>query len=463
MKFVGRSVERSKINRLLAREGQQALLVYGRRRVGKSELIKQCLREGDPSWTSLYYECKQTSEADNVASLAGVVSLALGLPPLAFSSMEAALAYLFDASRNNPVVLVLDEYPYLREAVKGLDSILQALLDRYRDVSQLHLVLCGSFVEVMKSLVERANPLYGRIDLTIDLKPMDYLDSAAFYPGFSLEDRVRLFGVFGGIPHYNRLIDPKFSVRENIIELVASPGARLENEVAMYLGSEISKISNANEVFGALSQGYSRYRDILAQSHVSSGPAMVDVLDKLVRMELVQKQAPINDPQNKRKSAYRIIDGLSLFYYRYIFRYSSQMSVMDPEAFYERFIADDFEHRYVPLAFEELCRQFLVRRNRAGAMEPPFELIGRYSYDDPAAHASGEFDVVTKDPYGYGFYECKFRGTPVTRKMVDEEAEQVRSTGMDCYRYGFFSRSGFACEPKANEVFYTLEDLYQGA
>lgn len=462
MRFVGRTQERAKIKRALAREGQQAVLVYGRRRVGKSELIKQCLREADSSSTGLYYECKQTSEADNVASLSELVSSAFSLPPLAFANMEALLTHLFETSLARPIVLVLDEYPYLRESVKGLDSVLQALLDRYRDTSNLHVVLCGSFVEVMRSLVERANPLYGRIDLTIDLKPMDYLDSAAFYPEFSAEDKVRLFSVFGGIPYYNRLIDPALSVRENITELIASPGARLENEVAMYLGSEISKISNANEVFGALSQGYSRYKDILAQSHVSSGPAMVDVLDKLVRMELVQKQAPINDLGNRRKSAYKIIDGLSLFYYRYIFRYSSQMSVMDPDAFFDRFISDDFEHRYVPIAFEEVCRQFLVRRNREGKMELPFDLIGRYSYDDPAAHANGEFDVVTHDPKGYAFYECKFRGAPITRKMVDEEIEQVLRTGMDCHLYGFFSRSGFDCEPRAGETFYTLADVYGG-
>lgn len=109
---------------------------------------------------------------------------------------------------------------------------------------------------------------------------------------------------------------------ENIVDLVTEPGARLENEVPMYLGTEISKILNANEVFGALSQGYSRWRGILDQSHISSGPAMTDVLSKLIEMGLVQRRAPINDAQNKRKAGYFIVDSLSLFYYRYIFRYS---------------------------------------------------------------------------------------------------------------------------------------------
>ena len=190
------------------------------------------------------------------------------------------LKYIFELSVKEKIILVLDEYPYLRENIKGMDSILQSLVDKYKDTSKLTLIILGSYVEVMRSLLEHSNPLYGRVDLTIDLKQMDYYESAYFYPNFSVEDKVRIYSVFGGIPYYNRLIDDSKSVKDNIIELIASSGARLENEVSMYLNAEISKITNANEVFEALSRGYTRYSDILSQSHVSSGPTLVDVLDK---------------------------------------------------------------------------------------------------------------------------------------------------------------------------------------
>lgn len=462
MEFIGRERERERIAREIATQRQAAILVYGRRRVGKSELIKQCLAESGQR--SIYYECKETSERNNLDSLSALISESFNLPPLAFPDLESLLNHLFEASTQEPLTLVLDEYPYLRNVVKGLDSILQAILDNHRDTSQLTLILCGSFVEVMKSLLERENPLYGRIDLTINLKPMDYLDASKFYPSFSPEDKVRLYSVFGGIPYYTRLIDGGLSVRENIIRLIAEPGARLENEVSMYLNSEISKIINANEVFGALADGQSRYRDILAHSHVSSGPTMIDVLDRLISMELVQKQAPINDSNNKKKSSYRIVDGLSLFYYRYIFRYASQRTLLDPQVFYNRYIDQDFETMYVPHAFEEVCRQFLIRKNRAGELPEIFDEIGRYWYDDPAAKTSGEFDVVTHDPAGYVFYEAKFRSTPVTQAMIDEEIEQVQATGLNCYAYGFFSRAGFADDVRASDSslrLFDLADLYQ--
>lgn len=431
MEFIGRTAELARLEREFDKDSLGVVLIYGRRRVGKSELIKQAIRQNGAK--AIYYECKQTTEVNNVESLSALASEAFGLPPMAFASVEQLLDFLFKQSIEENIVLVLDEYPYLRSAVKGLDSILQSLVDTYRERAHVKLVLCGSHVDVMKSLLEHASPLYGRVDLTISLKAMDYYDSAKFYPGFTAENKVRLYSVFGGIPYYNRLIDQKKSVRENIIELISDPDSRLENEVSMYIASEISKMTNANEVFGALAKGYSKYRDLLDQSHVSSGPAMVDVLDKLMAMELVQKQAPINDPENKRKSGYRIVDPLSLFYYRYVFRNLSQRTFLDPDVFFDRYIARDFGENYVPHFFEEVCRQYLIRQNRAGNIDVPFDEIGRYWYDDPANHANGEFDIVTRDPQGFIFYEAKFRKTPVGQKMVEEEISQVKSTGLCCY------------------------------
>lgn len=157
---------------------------------------------------------------------------------------------------------------------------------------------------------------------------MDYYESALFYRSFSDEDKVRLYSVFGGVPYYNRLIDNSKTVRENIIDLIASPGARLENEVSIYLNSEISKINNSNAVFETLAKGFSKYKDILDQSHVSSAPTLVDVLDKLMRMDIVKKESPINDENNKRKAGYYICDNLSLFYYKYIYQNASRMQVI---------------------------------------------------------------------------------------------------------------------------------------
>ena len=457
--FYGREEQRKRLSDMINAQGQVVSLIYGRRRVGKSELIKQALRESTVD--SIYYECKQTTEQNNVDSLAELIAEKYNFPKPSFKCMEELLRFLFKKSEQEPLVIVLDEYPYLRENLQGADSIIQTIIDGNKDTSNVKLILCGSYVDTMKALLSKQNPLYGRVDVTIDLKPMDYYESSLFYEGFSEEDKVRLYSVFGGIPYYNRLIDGSRTVKDNIIALIASVGARLENEVAMYLNSEISKITNANEVFEALAKGFSRYKDILDQSHVSSGPTLVDILDKLIRMEVVKKEAPINDEGNKKKAGYFVSDNLSLFYYKYIFRNISRMNVMDSEVFYNKYIAKDFESYHVPKCFEDICRQYLVRLNRKGKTDEIFEKIGKYYYDDLINKRNGEFDIVTLDDKGYIFYEAKFRKEKISEAMIKEEIAQVQSTGLDCYRYGFISRSGFDCDTAENRILINLDELYK--
>ncbi|MGN1155161.1 MAG: ATP-binding protein [Agathobacter sp.] len=456
--FYGREQQKKSLLNMIGKEEQMISLIYGRRRIGKSELIKQTLKETNVQ--SIYYECKQTTEQNNVDSLATILADIFHFPKPVFSDIEEILDFLFKKSEEMPLILVFDEYPYLRENVKGLDSIIQSMIDKYKDTSHLKFIICGSYVDTMKELLAKQNPLYGRVDLTIELKPMDYYETALFYEGFSNEDKVRLYSVFGGIPYYNRLVDAKKSVRENIIELIASPGARLENEVSMYLNSEISKITNANEVFEALSKGFSRYKDILDQSNVSSGPTLVDVLDKLIKMDVVKKEAPINDEDNKKKAGYFISDNLSLFFYKYIFRNMSRMQIMDSEVFYDKYIEEDFETKHVPKIFEDICKQYLIRKNKSGNIEEVFEKIGKYYYDDPVNKRNGEFDIVTLDDKGYVFYEAKFRKEPITESMIKEEIFQVKQSGLACYKYGFISKSGFKCEKKEDRVLITLDELY---
>lgn len=178
-------------------------------------------------------------------------------------------------------------------------------------------------------------------------------------------------------------------------------------------------------------------------------------------MEVVVKTAPINDRTSKKKVAYSICDNLSLFYYRYNFRYSSQMNIMDSDVFYKKYIEKDFEEYYVPHMFEHVCRQYLIRKNKAGEIEPVIENIGKYYYDNPAERTNGEFDIVTQDELGYAFYEVKFKKKQVSDEVIDAEIAQIKATGLDCYKYVFLSRSGFSCKKRENVKFIKLEEIYE--
>ena len=427
--FVGRENELKILNRVFSSNRQESVLIYGRRRIGKTELIKKAIEDFDGEY--IYYESKQTTELSNVDSLSSLISDMLNLPRLGFQSMEEVFEFLFSYTKDKTMVFVLDEYPYLRSCMKGLDSILQTVIDKHLHTSHLKLILCGSYVDTMKSLIERENPLYGRFTRILDIKPMDYYDSSLFYPSFSNEDKVALYSVFGGIPYYNRLIDESLSVRENIIDLIASQNGLLLNEVPMYLKNEISKINNANEVFETLAAGNTKFMNILNKSHIASSPILSDVLDKL-----------------------------TLFYYKYIYKYISQLNVMNEDAFFDRFIKDDLYKSHIPTVFEWMCQQFLIRKNKLNELEVPFFEIGKYYYDDPVNKMNGEFDVVTQDDNGYIFYECKYKNSRVSQDVVDQEIEQVKNVNMSCYKYGFFSKTGFDLTDDSNIILYTLDDLY---
>jgi uncharacterized protein len=459
MEFIGRKKELGILAEVFSSNKMECVLVYGRRRIGKTELIKKAIQSLE--CPCIYYEAKQSSEMSNVSTLSELISHNLGFPKLGFESFEEVLDFLFDQAKDRNMVFVLDEYPYLRSCIKGIDSIIQTLVDKHLHTSRLKFVLCGSYVDTMKSLAERENPLYGRFTRTIDLKPMDYYESMMFYNSYSMEERIALYSVFGGIPYYNQLIDSKKSVKDNIIRLIASPNAILNNEVFLYLKNEIAKINNANEVFESLAMGSSKFTDILSKSHISSSPLLSDVLDKLIKMEIVAKRAPINDKNNKKKSGYYICDNFILFYYKYIYRYSSQLNVMNENAFFEYFIEEDFYKSHVPYVFENICQQYLIRKNKENKITPPFFDIGKYYYDDPVNKKNGEFDVVTQDPNGYIFYECKYRNEKITDKLVKQEIGQVKQAGLDCYKYGFFSKSGFDVDTQDNLILFDLEQLFQ--
>lgn len=454
--FIGRIEESKKLNDFFKDEKSRLCAVFGRRRVGKSELINHCLEKSDSK--KVYFECKQTTEKNNVNSITELICETFNYPSFSFESFEKLLKFMYELGEKEKIILVLDEYPYLREVVIGIDSIIQGMVDKYKN-SKTKLVLCGSYIDVMKTLLEEENPLYGRIDLTLEVKPMDYLDSSLFYPSFSNADKVRLFSVFGGIPYYNKLIDCKKSVRENIIDLISSDSARLENEISSYLKSQLSKINNANEAIEIIARGYSKYKDIYEQAGVEKAPTLISALDKLVSMEIVKRVSPINDEANKKKTRYIISDQLSHFYYKYIYKNKSRIKMMDSNAFYDRFIDDDFETQYVPKSFEEVAKEYLIRQNKKGLLSPPFDMIGKYYYDNPIEHLNGEFDIVTHDEMGYVFYEVKFKNKPITMRMVDDEIEQIKKCEIKSNRFGFISRSGFDFSSESL-ILISLDDIY---
>jgi uncharacterized protein len=459
MNFIGREEESRAIAYSLSQKGYQGILVSGRRRIGKTELIKHCCSLRYARF--LYFQCTDDNEINNAEAMGRAISAYFSLPSLSFARVKDALEFVFSLAEKEEVCFIIDEYPYLEKVVPGLDSIVQAVIDAHLHTANIKFFLSGSSVSIMNSLLAEGKPLYRRFQLSLFLKEQDYYDAAQYYPSFSPEDKVRLYSAFGGVPYYLSQIDPKLSVKENIILLLSSRYARLADEATNNLKSELLKIANANSVFSVIARGYSRFSDILSQSHVSSSSLLSIVLDTLIGMDLVRKKAPINDENNNQKFLYSLSDRALAFYYRYVFGNQSSQLILSDEAFYDAVIAEDFESVFVPRAFEDMAREYLIRQNKKGQIKPPFLSIGTFWYDDRKTKKNGQFDVVGKSSAGYSFYEAKFTKNPLADQDLLSEASQIKAAGLPVSSMGFVSRSGYSLKGTYPYSLLTLADLYR--
>lgn len=456
--FYGRKEELETLKNAYSNDSFESIAIYGRRRIGKSELIKESYKE--LNCKKIYYECKKASEEFNVSAIADKLAEVFDIPKPDFKTLDSVLRFIFERAINEKIIFVLDEYPYMRGNSDFLDSIIQGAIDDYKNKAKAKLILCGSYIDIMEQILGSKSPLYGRFTYKLNIKQMNYLEASLFYKNATNEDKVKYYSVFGGVPYYNQFIDDSLTVKENIINLVIGTKARLLSEAEGFLNEEITKLNNANECFTAIAEGNTKFNDILQKSRVSSSPTLSDVLKKLIDMDVIEKIYPIND-ENEKKSYYNIIERLSLFYYRYIFKRGSYFNVMSPEDFYDEFISDDFENYYVPKEFENIAKQYLIIQNKNKKINPPLYKVGKYYYDLPKEKKNGEFDVVTFSKNGYDFYEVKFTEKPISDKVVNEEIYQLEKANIKYNRLGFVSRSGFNISNSNDYILIELNDMFE--
>lgn len=457
MKFIGRTNELKRITELIKKDGQYNILLYGRRRIGKSFLIKKALENFNG--IVIHYQCKNINVNGTIEELSELITSKFNLPyPIKFNSIDDVLKFLF-TNNNNNIVFVLDEYSYLINKIEGLNSIIQYYIDMYKDTSNLKLILSGSQIDIMKNMNAYDNPLYGRFNDIIELKEHDYLESSLYYPNFSNEEKLMLYSVFGGEPLYNSLIDDNKSVKENILELMVKENSIVEFNINNLMNLELSKINYCNDVLTAVASGVKKNDDLVTKAHINSSSLLNPVLTKLIKLDLIKKVTPINDLNNKKKTMYFLNNNALRFYYKYIYKFDNQRSNLDAEQFFNEYIENDFEQSLIPNVFEDVTRQYLIIKNKRNEINPPFSLIGTYWYDNPKTKTNGQFDVVTYDKFGYIFYEVKYTNSLVDEHIVKEEIEQLKKINLKYYNLGFVSKKGF--NNISNDYrLITLDDIY---
>lgn len=439
--FVGRTQELARLREEFAANRPSLLLVYGRRRVGKSTLLREAVKDAP----HVLYQATKVTAALNLEVLKAEIARSLGPDPLlaALGDWAGVLAYLARKAEATPgLVVVLDEFPYLAEADPALPSVIQKFWDSGAAAAgRLNLVLCGSMIANMEELLAERNPLYGRKTLAMDLPPLPLRDAARFFPACTAEDRLLAYGIFGGIPFYLQLCDPEASLEQNVIKLLLTNAGPLVDEPTVLLQSELREIQRYASILAAIADGCTKLGEISSRvGDIGDSTRLGPYMERLGRMRLVRAVRSLDAEPKSRDRRYFVADSLMAFWHRFV--RPNMSSVM------QGFGAEVWRHQIAPRldefmggAFEEMCREH-ARRHSQEILSAPAQEIGQIwgaDYDIDVAGRLLDGSVV------YG--ECKWRrgevGEDVLDTLVGRAAKTAYGRGVVRRNFVLYARTAF--------------------
>ena len=439
--FIGRHQELNELERLYKTDEFQCVIMYGRRRVGKTALINEFIQGKD----AIYYVGQETNSNENLESLSSSIILHSQIfnefSPV-FSNFKDALEAVFSMSTKRRIVLAIDEYPYLAASYKGISSLLQNCIDKYKRTSKLYLILCGSSLSFMEhQVLGYKSPLYGRRTAQFKIMPFEYSQTREYFPdSYNAGDVALLYGITGGIPLYLSIIDRQYSVVENIKQHFLKTSGYLFEEPGNLIKQECREPAKYNAIIKAIANGASRLSEISVK--VGMETAMCSTyISKLMSIGIIRKEHPFREETGK-KTIYRINDNMFRFWYRFIPDTMSLIQRGEIELAYSHIqpgIAG-----FMGAVFEEICLQYLWKLNSNGQTPFSFTDAGRWWGNDPINRKECEIDVIADNKEDAIFAECKWTNEPVKSSILDDLIQKSALFRYSRKYYYIFSKNGFS-------------------
>ncbi|MCH4889272.1 ATP-binding protein [Acidaminobacter sp. JC074] len=454
--FIGRNYELNHLNKMYKRSGFQFTVVYGRRRVGKTRLLTEFVRDK----SAIFYVAEEHNDLLSLSKFSRVIYKYLGLPDTlgTFDSWIDAFEFLVKSVGEKKVVLVLDKFPYLANGNKSILSILQNIIDHKMIETNIYLILCGSSVSFMENeVLSNKSPLYGRRTSQLKIKPLDFFETSKFFSNYSYNDLLKVYGALGGIPQYLIQFDSSLSVDENIVENMFDKSAFLYSEVNMLLRQEFNNPAVYRSIIEAVARGASKLNEIATKIGESTSKTAI-YLKALTELDIIERLVPITEKNNSRRTIYQISDLYYLFYYRFVSKYTDAIEQELGRHVYDTRVYQEWS-TYLGYVFEKVCVMYLSRENTK--MSLPFLILkfGKWWGTDPIKKTREEIDIIGLGDDGMIFCECKYKSEKVDLSVLNKLIERSRLIPTDKRVYYIFSKSGFTDQllERANDDIHLID------
>lgn len=397
--FVDRDIELDQLTDCYESERADFVVIYGRRRLGKSELVRQSIADWDDA---VYYQAVESTAPNQLEQFVGTVTTQFS----SLSNVRRDWEVLLEALGEEDAVVVIDEFPFLIEEDESLPSRIQRVWDMELQETGMTLVLVGSSISVMEDKVLSGSaPLYGRQTATIDLKPLDVGDARQFFPEYDPETAITAWSIYGGTPYYLQTIDSDQPLGTNVQQAILSERGLLYSEPEFLLRTELRQPNTYFSILRALAHGRRTPNEIAGMAGVDAG-SLSTYLQKLRRLRLVERHIPVTEsPRASKRGRYRIAAPLFRFWFRFVYGNQDQLRMLGDDA-YDEIVAPELADYVSPL-FERLCQRALW-----DLVDRRFRDVGQWWFKEH------ELDVLGLTDEGLVAGECKFTSRPVSEGVL---------------------------------------------
>lgn len=443
MEFLGRERELSLLTNELAAPRPSLIILFGRRRIGKSRFLRELGR----GRKEIYFQATRVSSILNLEQFKAQVAASIGPNPQldALSNWEGVLHYVADrAVENTSLIVTIDEFPYLLDDEPALPSILQKFWDSgVPKQGAMKLILCGSAISQMTELLAERNPLYGRKTLSLDMKPLPLRDVAKFFPNYEAEEIIKMCAIFGGIPYYLQLCDPNVPISKNVIDLLLTETGTLMDEPNTLLQTELREPKFYSSILAAVSDGCNSKSEIANRLGVKAD-GIGSYMAKLQALDLISNSKSLDADDKGRNRRYKVADSLISFWHRFVRPNLTAISSGFGEQVYSRVVYPRLSD-YMGNEFEGIALEF-VRLHIQEVLGVPMQEVGQIW-----GHADFDIDVAGNLLDGVFYYgECKWRTDIIdlghVRQLRERSEKTTYGKGSTNKQFLFFSRSGFSTD-----------------